>query len=377
MDHLTLNDRFTLHSQDYLLKTIDDTEVRQILLRLFRQGEIIHTAPLPYNGNLTAGERQQLAIQHHQRHKEELAKLFQLQNRREPGVPQDPGTLFLLAAGLMKYGLMQEAINNLAAIVTGSTSPPQVHSALGQAYLKMKNYPAAVEQFRQVLALNVNYADQHYYCGLCEYYLQRCEPAARALSRAIKINPHYGEAYFYLGLALLLNVKLGQEYDLAVRLHERARQIFQRAVAILPVLRGEVFDRGLQLVRQENFEEAYGVLAPLAEKLVDEKPDVVNYQFHLLVLADADQIQTTQVWQEIKRLEELLQRFPGYADIAYELGFAYAVLGLRVTAQSLAHFEHALEVNPEYKNAQKGLKLIKNDQRGFRNLLHALVALQK
>ncbi len=376
MEHLSLNDRFSFKSQDYLLKTTDDVEAREIVLRLFCKGEVVYTTSVYCNGVLSDNDRRQLAAQHHQRHKEELAKLCHLQNHAGQS-DAEASMRYLLASGFLKYGMVQEAIDNLNHLLENNQRNPLVHAKLGKAYLKVQKYSAAVEQFRQALALNDNYADVHFFYGLGEYHLRRCEPAARAFSRAIKLNPHYGEAYFFIGLALLLNVKLGQEYNLTIKLKERALQIFQRALAILPVLRGEAFDRGLKLLQEERFDEAFEAFAPSAANLTIDKPDMVNYQFHLLVLHEADKIQPERVWQEIKRLEELLQRFPNYADVAYELGFAYAVLGLSVTAQSLAHFEKALAINPDYKNALKGVKLVKNDQRGFRNMLLALLPVQR
>jgi tetratricopeptide (TPR) repeat protein len=371
MDHLSLTDRFSFNAQDYLLKTTDDAETRQIVLRLFRQGDILHSARVYYNGVLSEDERQELALHYHQRSKDDLFKLFQLHSQCKNSA-SDASTKYLLAGGFLKYEMAQEAIATLQQVLQSQPDTPLVHAMLGQAHLRMKEYEQAREQFQQAIAVNENYADLHFNLGLCEYYLLHCDPAVRAFSRAIKINPHYGEAYLYLGITLLLNVKLGEEYELTLRLAEQAQKLFQRALAILPSLGGATFDQGLRLVQQEKFEEAFDVLAPVVAGISGNKPEVVNYLFHLLVLHELEKVRPEQAWQEIKRLEKLRQSFPNYPDIEHELGFAYAVLGLTNTTQSLWHFEKALAMNPAYKKAQKGLKLLKNDQRGFRRLLHAM-----
>jgi tetratricopeptide (TPR) repeat protein len=371
MDHLSLTDRLSFNAQDYLLKTTDDAEARQIVLRLFRQGDIIHSSRVYYNGVLSEIERQGLAAQHHQRSKEDLSKLFQLHGQCKQS-DLDASTQYLLAGGFLKYEMAPEAIITLQRVLQNQPGTPLAHIMLGQAHLKIKEYEQAREQFQHAIAINENYADLHFNLGLCEYYLLHCDPAVRAFSRAIKINPHYGEAYLYLGITLLLNVRLGEEYELTLRLAEQAQKIFQRALAILPTLGGAAFDQGLQLIRQEKFEEAFDVLAPVVAGLSGSKPEVVNYLFHLLVLHELEKVRPEQVWQEIKRLEKLQQSFPNYPDIEHELGFAYAVLGLTNTTKSLWHFEKALAMNPAYKKAQKGLKLLKNEQRGFRRLLQAM-----
>ncbi len=233
MDHLSLTDRFSFNAQDYLLKTTDDAEARQVVLRLFRQGDIIHSSRVYYNGVLSETERQGLALQQHQRSKENLSKLFQLHSQCKHS-DLDAGTRYLLAGGFLKYEMAQEAIATLQQVLQNQPDTPPVHTMLGQAYIRIKEYEQAREQFQQAIAANENYADLHFNLGLCEYYLLHCDPAVRAFSRAIKINPHYGEAYLYFGITLLLNVKLGQEYDLTLRLAERTQKIFQRALAILP-----------------------------------------------------------------------------------------------------------------------------------------------
>lgn len=371
MDHLSLTDRFSFNAQDYLLKTTDDAEARQIVLRLFRQGDILYCSRIYYNGVLSENERKELALQHHQRSKEDLSKLFQLYSQSKPS-NLDASTRYLLAGGFLRYEMAQEAIAILHELLQSHPDHAQVLTMLGQAHLRINEYEQAREQFQQAVAVNENYADLHFHLGLCEYYLLHCEPAVRAFSRAFEINPHYGEAYLYLGITLLLNVKLGEEYELTLSLAEQTQKLFQRALAILPTLVGATFDQGLRLIQQEKFEEAFDVLAPVAAGLSDNKPEVVNYLFHLLVLHELEKVRPEQVWQEIKRLEKLRQSFPNYPDIEHELGFAYAVLGLTNTTKSLWHFGKALAMNPAYKKAQKGLKLLRNDQRGFRRLLQAM-----
>jgi tetratricopeptide (TPR) repeat protein len=272
--------------------------------------------------------------------------------------------------------MVQEAIANLEYLVEIRKGSPLVRAALGKAHLKIQNYEPALEQFRRALSANENYADLHFYCGVCEYYLQHCSAAVHSFSRAIKINPHYGEAYVFFSLALLLNFKLGQEYGLTTKLTERTQKAFQRARAILPSLGGADFDKGIALLEHEKFEEAFGVFEPWISKISSDKPEVINYEFHLAVLHEAEQIPPERVWQEIIRLQNLLQRYPNYADVYYELGFAYAVLGSSVTSKSLHHFEKAMAINPDYENARKGLKLIQNDQRGLRTMLQAMLPIR-
>jgi tetratricopeptide (TPR) repeat protein len=145
----------------------------------------------------------------------------------------------------------------------------------------------------------------------------------------------------------------------------------------MPSLQGEAFDRGISLIEEENYEGALKILASLVAHVANERPEITNYDFHLTVLNDAEQIRPEEAWQEIKRLADMVERYPNYPDLYHELGFAYAVLGASVTSKALSHFEKAIQINPAYEDAQKSLKLIRNDQRGFRTMLHAMLRLQR
>jgi len=372
MDYLILNDRFSLNSHDYLLKTTADSREKRIELNLFRQGELIYTSHSGYNPTVSERRRKQLTAQYHRRHRDELIKLSQLHRQRDQ---QNLAieTNYLLAGGFLKYGMVQEAIALLQDLVKNHECNSRVQATLGQAYLRLQQYDLAGAAFDHARLTHPDFADLHFYSGVCEYHQRHCAAAVHEFARALEINPYYGEAYFYLGLALLLNARLGQEYELAKDLDERATKALSTAQAILPTLRGETFTQGMKFLEQKKFEEAHDLLKPLTEHISSAKPDVINHEFHLEVLHEAEHIRPEQVWQEIARLRSLAQRYPNYADIYYELGFAYAVLGVSVTSKATANFEKALQINPAYDGAKKSLKLIRYDQRGFRTMLQAML----
>jgi tetratricopeptide (TPR) repeat protein len=341
------------------------------VLNLFRQGELIYTSHLAYKPTTSERRRKRLAAQYHQQHRNELAKLSQIHRQREQSLETERD--YLLACGFLKYGMIQEAIALLEALVETGECRSVIQATLGKVYLRLQKYELAGASFQQALAAHSNYADLHFYFGLCEYHLQHCAAAVCEFERALEINPYYGESHFYLGLTFLLNAKLGQEYELAKNLDERAAKSFSTSHAILPALQNEAFDLGMQLLEQKKVEEAYNALAPLAAQISADKPEAMNYEFHLAVLHEAEQIRPEQVWQEIDRLRRLLQHYPDYADVYHELGVAYAVLGVSVTSKALAHFEKALQINPAYAQARKNLKLMQYDQRGLRTMLNAML----
>lgn len=375
MENSSLTDRFTLQSRDYLLKTIDDDKVKRIVVKFFREGKASYTSEVSYDDNLSESERQELTIAHHEKHKEEINRLFQL--HLDEGIPPAENQLrYLRAHGLIKFGLFQEAAADLQSLLANQGDTPQVRIALGKVYLKMHKYRPAAEQFLQALSENSQYADLHFYSGVCLYYSENCVEAIQSFSRTLRLNPHYGEAHFYAALTLLLNVRLAQEYRLAKGLPERVLQLLSNSREMLPLLSAEAIEQGIGLVTDQKYEEAFEVLAPLAAGLESGTTSLFNYAFYLDVLLEPEQIASEQVWQEITRLEELVVRHPHYADLYYDLGFAYVILGANIAARSLSYMNKALTVNPAYQDAQRAITLLENNVGGLRETVHTLLPLR-
>ena len=373
MAFFELKDSFSLKSQQYGLTTTVEIEKKAIKFVYYRQGNAIFSTARSYRPSLRDEQIKKLASKVHEFYKREIAKLFQLASKLRQNSIHDT-SMDLLARGFLKYGMDLEAITLLEPLVYRSSDFPRSQFTLGKALIAVKKFKAARRQYLNLLAGQRKYADSHFYLGLCEYNLRDCAAAFHAFAKAVEINPHYGEAFFYLGLTLLLNAILNQQQDLTRNLTERAKKVFLNALKNLPELKVRQAQQGLILIEKEDYHKAYDFLAPLS-KIVEKriKPDILNYEFHLHVLFEPHEVRPEKVWQEIQRLQRLIPQYPQYPDLQYELGFTFAVLGASVSATSLNHFEKAVGLNPDYKNALKGLKLIQNDQRGYATMLRALM----
>lgn len=366
-------DHFSLRAQHYSLSTIVDNEQHSITFAIARQGTTIFSTSKSYQQSLQEQQIKQLASNFHTFYKTEIAKLFQLVKKLREKPAPDIG-LELLARGFLKYGMSLETIKLLTPHLNENHEFPRAKFILGKAFLAAKKFEAAQDVFQQLLKGQRKFADTHFYLGLCKYNLRDCAAAFQAFAKAVEINSEYGEAYFYLGLTLLINVLLNQQQDLKNDLSLRAKKVFQKAMENLPELQVKSVQIGLQNIERKQYQQAYDNLAPLIQTVEKRiKPDIVNYKFRLDVLFEPQSIKPEVVWKEIQRLHRLISKFAKYPDLQYELGFAYAVLGASVSATSMTHFKKAVALNPDYKNALKGLKLIQNDQRGYQNMLRALM----
>ena len=79
------------------------------------------------------------------------------------------------------------------------------------AQFENANYPAAIELLQKALADSPNDADIYYYLGYFTHYLcydsvpltgfgrERSDEVLRFLKRAVELNSHYGNAYYFIG----------------------------------------------------------------------------------------------------------------------------------------------------------------------------------
>ena len=373
MAFFEINDSFALQAKHYNLRTTVALEKNAILFLYMRDSKIIFSATRFYSPDVDNEQKKQLALKIHDYYKREIAKLFYYIKKMRQNAIQD-ARVDILARGFLKYGMAHEAIALLAPLVKRFEQFSNARFTLGKAYLELQDYQNARAHFVQLLNGQRINADTCFYIGLCDFQLRHCAGAFKAFAKAIEFNRNFGEAYFYLGLTLLLNYILDQQSDLTENLAERVNRIFLNAVSALPTLKVSEMQQGMKLIDDELFQDAYDCLAPLV-KIVENRlqADVMNYEFHLTVLWEPTKVKPAKAWKEIQRLQRLVPRYPDEPSLHYELGFAYTVLGLGVSTSSLEHLQKAVSLNPDYRAALQGVRLIQNDQKNYQAMLRALV----
>ena len=74
-----------------------------------------------------------------------------------------------------------------------------------------------------------------------------------------------------------------------------------------------------------------------------------------------------------EQLRQAIDKYPGYADLRNHLGISYLIQCRNLFLSALEEFREALKINPEFKKAEKNLKLAENDGKGFLILLRAIL----
>ncbi len=99
----------------------------------------------------------------------------------------------------------------------------------------------------------------------------------------------------------------------------------------------------------------------------------LSLELYLIVKFRADQLTEEEIDHHVDRLRAALEANPGYADLQNNLGILYTAKCKHFIDRANASFAEALAVNPDFKRAEKNLKLVANDRQGIHFLLKALL----
>ena len=111
-------------------------------------------------------------------------------------VAPDADAAAMLAAGISQFEAKQyeEVVATLAAVPAGSDEEQQALYYRGSAYMMLKDYGAAIENFERSLALNNRDTGVLYGLGVAYYKLGELQLARGYFAAVLEINPNDADA---------------------------------------------------------------------------------------------------------------------------------------------------------------------------------------
>jgi tetratricopeptide (TPR) repeat protein len=134
-----------------------------------------------------------------------------------------PRARYELGLELFNEGKLDEAIEQLSALIDTWSSPPPVHphwqpplridvvaahEIIGRAYAKQKQWPKAIDQFEQALALDPSNVDVHKLIAGMHFEQQAFDEAIVEYRTFLNSRPNDPEALGNVGIALAVTNKL-------------------------------------------------------------------------------------------------------------------------------------------------------------------------
>jgi tetratricopeptide (TPR) repeat protein len=267
-------------------------------------------------------------------HPEKAAPLAQKAVDIEPSAEN----LSILAMAQDWSGEYDEAIKNALKAVEADPMSAQARATLGEVYADRNNWQRALEEAREAEELDPNSGYVIRNLGYVLSMQGRSDEALEAYARAAELAPKLGYIYISAGnIYMVLN-----EYDKAI-------EQFQKAVEANPDVPTGYDALGHASALNGDPDRAKSML----RKAIELDPEYAPAHAHL------GRLYYTQLnW------ESAIESFTTAFDLGlkneeyfYELGLAYSYL--EDCPNGIKWFEKALDLNPDSKPAQDGIRRCK------------------
>jgi tetratricopeptide (TPR) repeat protein len=247
------------------------------------------------------------------------------------------------------------------------------YMVMAESLFKMGELSKGFEAVQRGININPEYPDLHNLLGL--FYLQqkKCRAAIDCFKRAIGLNLYYGEPYLNLAKAYLLNSVVKEDYELSKNLEENFLLNLEKAFQLNPFLDAETLDRAKKQFDDRQYEESFDTLQNVKAGESRTGIEDIVLELYLDLLQNGGDIKEVDIDTYIERIGEIIDRNPSFADGFNSLGILYAAKCKIFLDRSRNVFIKALEINKNYKKAQKNLRLTENERQGIFILLKALL----
>jgi tetratricopeptide (TPR) repeat protein len=366
-----LTSRLYCQGKEYLLQTSWVETQKKIITSLFSEGKFLSQQAFECVNGIGTEESATLLKTLHQNKFQETSRLFEL-SEHPNGQHNEAEVRFLLGEAFYQQGLLGEAVLELKQSLETAPDNPSAVRLLAQVYLDLHDFSRAETHLAPALQRYEKYADLRLLLAETLAGLEKYSEAVKQIEQAVAINPYYAEAHFRLGLVLMQNKVRRKEFELTTDYPVRALQSLERAAQLNPDYLSPQFQQGLESLRNGNSEEA---LKHLTTDSVKNRDRYRNYlhEYYLKYIAQNGALDEKSLSRQIKSLQKLVEQNPAYADLRFQLGTIYMLLCRYITQKAVLEYGKALQLNPDYKKAQRNMKLCENDLKGIDLLLKAML----
>ncbi len=290
----------------------------------------------------------------------------------------NPGSLAKLGTIFLEKGFYDEAIDTFSTVLQRDENFENIHYSLGLAWYRKGDLDQALENLRRAAEKRPGYPDVHYLLAEVLRKSGDHREAAESCQKAISINADYVSAHLLLGLIWAESTLLQPTHPEMAPPIERMKESKQHLLYAMDLVSPEQrahLEMGLEsLENRERLEEGLAEIEKAVEPSVQGHRSVIaDSEFYLkFMFADLERDNRT-LDNYIKTLENAVGQHPEYADLHQSLGTACLLRGWHSFTRAVEAYREAVRINPAYEKAQKNLKLLENDGRGFLILLRAIL----
>lgn len=371
MADFLFNDVISSPKGEYFLKTTTDDPQKRITSSFFRNGTLLEMRTREFDPKWSRDTLRVRTREFHDEKKDEVQMLIQLADKLRDSNQAE--TKNLLGQAFFRRGMYEEAIVEFEEAIILNPRISSIYNNLGSAYIAVKRFDDAITVLEQAISMSAGYADFHNNLGTAYLKKEYCKKAVEQFLRALDSNPYYADAYFNLALAYVLNAFTKEDFALSVNCYQKVIENTEKAAKINPSYLNEHTEQGLGFMREKKYEEAYESLQRVLAKVTKPADTSFILDFYLRVIYGSKKLSSSLIWRHIRQLQELIEKYPNYADLYNHLGVAYVIMSKFVNHKAIQQFDKAMALNPAYERAKRNKRLAEYDHKGMQLLFDAVL----
>ncbi len=374
MENLGLNNDVSVGGRKFHVQTDLSDSGSMVVSNVFLDGQVIDTRKVEIENGLSDDASGQSVKEVHQQTITDMEILYYIDEKvktvRHAASANKLGMLFL------EKNLTDEAVAQFKLALEIDPEFSEVFANLGKALLMKDAFDEAIEVLERGARQAPQYADIQNFLGIAYLYKENFSKAVEHLQQAIKLNSNYIGAHYHLGMALLAQ---------AVHKHEGtgatgSQETIQKATGYLNKAAERMvnrqianFENVMTKVKEQDYSGAVDeFLLSKPREALAHFMDIEN-EFYLKFMYGGKGKDDSFIADYVEKLREQIARHPEYADIRNNMGVANLIQCRNLFLKALDEFRAALKINPNFKKAEKNLKLAENDGKGFLILLRAIL----
>jgi tetratricopeptide (TPR) repeat protein len=271
--------------------------------------------------------------------------------------PRDAAAHYHLGVAFGRQGNLNQAKAELLQTLELKPDSANAHYTLGLLLVDWpypKDFPGAVKQFEEALKYKPNFPEAHEELGEVFLTLGKWDAALAQFRAAIRLQPAFSEAYCGIGLALK------RKGDL-----DGALKAYRAALRLRPQDGEAHYQLGLVLMREKKLDEA---IAEFRQAIKLRPGDETSYYDLGRALSLKGQTQAAKL--EFQKARDLHNQNIEETGQAVQLNNAgVALMQRRKFAQAETKFRNALDINPTYGVALFNLGLVLAAQGEFNSAI--------
>jgi tetratricopeptide (TPR) repeat protein len=365
-----IDTRIRTEKGDYLMETYAAPHETKVISEVFFEGKIIEIKEVPYEAKISEASIIKLIQTLQNSVISDLSNLFNLDEAMRRKATADG--MYKIGRLFFKRKLIDRARMSYDECIALDPYYADAYRDLSRIMALDENYGLAEDYILKALRIRPERADYHFQLGRIYFSQKKEGDAERQFSKALVLNSDYAEAYFYHALVMLRqaigsNARESDERILSVKID------LKNASIIDDRFREKSFNDAFKKLEEGALKEALARFEEFSTKFMEIDVHDVIAEFSLFARYSKKRISLLTVDEYISNILVLMEEHPEYADLHNTLGKAYILKVRALLNAATLQFQKALEINPEYGDAQRNLELVVNEGKGILLLLRAIL----